>query len=99
MKRFAFVSRHAPTLEQTVMAEVEGIELVNVGDRDAFTFDFSELQDAGYDGVVVVHPAAAVRAFRHGLEVGVFEKGSRAAVDGKPTFYPVKFWVYEDTGV
>ncbi len=47
------------------------------------------------EGVVVVHPAAAVRAMRQGLKVGVFENGSRAAEDGKPSFYPVKFWVYD----
>ncbi len=95
MRNFAFVSRHTPTGDQKVMAEAEGINLVHTGDRDAFTYDFSELLETGFEGVVVVHPAAAVRAMRHGLKVGVFENGSRAAEDGKPSFYPVKFWVYD----
>lgn len=36
MKRYAFVSRHVPTYSQIEVAKKKGVELVHVGDRDAW---------------------------------------------------------------
>lgn len=84
--KFAFVSRHLPTESQLQLASKSGIELVHVGDRDAFAFPASEFKDGGYEGVVVVHPLAALTAFTAGLHVGVFNNVNRAPVGEKPQF-------------
>lgn len=78
--RFAFVSQHALTQSQISIAEAMGHTIEAVGDRDAFAFPAQELLDAGYDGVVVVHPAAALIAREAGLSVGVFNNIKRASV-------------------
>ena len=83
--KFAFVSRHNPTESQVKLASEKGIELVHVGDRDAFSFPASEFK-GGYQGVVVVHPLAALTAFTAGLHVGVFNNVNRAPVGEKPQF-------------
>jgi hypothetical protein len=83
MKRFAFITRHQPTREQVALAFDQGIKLVPVGDRDAFSVsphDFAE-----FDGVVVVHPAAALRLLP--MKIGVFENGNRAKEGEKPEFF------------
>ena len=84
MKRFAFISRHEPTPGQIALAAAEGIELVAVGDRDAFTIDAAEF--AGFEGAVVVHPAAALKLYYAGLGIGIFENAARPAEGGKPAF-------------
>ena len=62
MKKFAFISRHEPTAEQIKLAQLNGIELTHIGDADAFTVSACFVDNAGsFDGVVVVHPAAALR--------------------------------------
>lgn len=85
MDKFAFVSRHKPTPEQIEIAARHGGKLVEVGDRDAFTIDPYEFRE--YRLVIVVHPAAALRLFHHGIDVGVFENGNRAPEGEKPEFY------------
>lgn len=92
-KRFAFITRHEPTTEQGALAEENNIELISIGDHDAFTFNFNQLE--GFDGVIVVHAAAALRAKAAGFAVGVFENASRAPVGQKPTFEAVKLHVFE----
>ena len=37
MKKFAFISRHMPTDEQINLAAKKDVELIHVGDRDAFS--------------------------------------------------------------
>ena len=59
MKQFAFMSRHVPSKEQHEIAATHDIELVHVGDRDGFNITPDEFVD--YDGVIVVHSAAAIR--------------------------------------
>ena len=81
MKTFAFISRHAPTQEQYRMATNHGITLVPIGDRDAFTVSLDDVwhptdPDMVFDGVVVVHPAAALNLIEH-YDVGVFENSIR----------------------
>ena len=91
MKQFAFISRHQPTDEQHALANEEGITLHSIGDADAFTVDDRIVHDAGinlgviFDGVVVVHPAAALRLINY-FEVGIFENAQRAQVGGPPQF-------------
>lgn len=94
MKKFAFISRHTPTPEQLKLATEAGIELVAVGDRDAFTVRAIEFLADGFEGAVVVHPAAALRLARGGLKVGVFENGTRAEEGGKPTFFAKSLHIF-----
>jgi len=92
MKRFAFISRHDISEKQERLAREKGIELIPVGDRDAFTVDPEEFQ--GFDGAIVVHPAAALRLCSARFEVGVFENANRAPASGKPLFEPVTLRVF-----
>lgn len=93
MKKFAFISRHVPGQEQVDMAHLQGIEIEFVGDRDAFTVNSKEFIELGFVGVVVVHPAAAMRLCRD-LEVAIFENGNRAEVGKPPQFYPIALLVF-----
>ena len=79
--KYAFISRHEPT-----------VELVSVGDRDAFTCDLFDLVD--YDGAVVVHPALALRLSAQDVNIGVYENQQRAAAGEKPTFHAVALYLY-----
>ncbi len=85
---FAFISRHQPTAEQVALAAEQGITLYAVGDADAFTVGNSFIHqkavdlDTYFEGVIVVHPAAALRLCSEFI-VGIFENTSRAE-PGKP---------------
>lgn len=85
MKKFAFISRHTPTPEQIELADRLNIELVTVGDKDAFSL--SGEQWDGMDGACVVHPAAALRLIREGFDILVYENANRAPEGEKPQFY------------
>lgn len=95
MKRIAFISRHAPTVEQIELAHSLGYEIVHVGDVDAFEPGFlSVVKDkiAGFDAVAAVHPNILLtQAFGHygeqGIPCWVFENGSRPVEGGKPEFF------------
>lgn len=91
---FAFISRHAPTPGQVAMAENQGIVLVPVGDMDAFTVSPGDVDALGaFDGVIVVHPAAALRLASTFL-VGVFENANRAPEGERPTFEAVALHIF-----
>ena len=93
--RFAFISRHTPTHEQISLAEQQGIELIHIGDADAFTVSSSFVDEAGaFDGVVVVHAAAALRLCSSFL-VGVFKNGTRPGPDEKPQFFATELHVFD----
>jgi hypothetical protein len=95
MKKFAFISRHQPTPEQHELAAAQGITLVHIGDADAFTVSASFVDEAGaFDGVVVVHAAAALRLCGSFL-VGVFKNGSRPGPDDKPQFFATELHVFD----
>lgn len=97
MDRFAFISRHQPTAGQVELAAQDGIELVSVGDHDAFSVSPSwvdGLDDGPFSGVVVVHPAAALRLAGSFL-VGVFKNANRAPVGAPPKFEAVEFYLYD----
>jgi len=96
--KFAFVSRHVPTQGQIELAASKGIILEHIGDRDAFAFPVDAIKAAGYVGVVVVHPWAALSAFRDGLSVGVFNNVNRAAVGEPPRFETTDFCVADAKG-
>lgn len=96
--KFAFISRHTPTTGQHQLAENQGITLVHVGDRDAFSvtkYDLINDFDGPLQGVVVVHPAAAMRLCGTFL-IGVFENANRAPEGEKPSFEPVSFHIYDN---
>lgn len=93
--RFAFVSRHVPTAAQTTMAAAQAVLLEQVGDRDAFAFPAAELLAAGFSGVVVVHPAAALTALLAGLAVGVFNNVNRAPLGSPPQFETTELRLFE----
>jgi hypothetical protein len=95
MKRFAFLSRHRPTPEQHELAARLDIELVTVGDHDAFTVEPYHFDSADVlDGVIVVHPAAALRLAPY-YEIGIYENAARAAEGERPTFFPVALHLYD----
>ncbi len=96
MKRFAFLSRHQPTTIQHELAALADVELVPVGDMDAFTVTLDDVRQlpGTFAGVVVVHPAAAMRLCSHYV-IGVFENASRAAEGEKPVFTPVALHLYD----
>lgn len=108
MQKFAFISRHVPTAEQIALAAERRIELVHVGDRDAFTVEASEFArrwneadgkyEGEFSGVVVVHPAAALRLLTVNTAVGVFENGNRAAEGEKPQFFAKALHIYSPIG-
>lgn len=91
MKKFAFISRHTPTDSQISIAAEKGIELVSVGDRDAFTVSPNEFKE--FDGAVVVHPAMAMRLCSH-MCIGVFNNVNRAPVGEKPQFEATELHLY-----
>ena len=93
MKKFAFISRHDLTPRQLELAASEDIDLVPVGDRDAFTCSLEEFMD-DFDGVIVVHPALAAKAQGQGLALGVFENGNRAPEGEKPSFEALMLHLY-----
>lgn len=83
---FAFISRHEALPSQHALAAEQGIVLHHVGDADAFTVTPEWVAEQGrFDGVVVVHPAAALRLANVYL-VGVFQNANRAPVGEKPRF-------------
>ena len=95
MRKFAFVSRHEPTAEQHTIAAEQDIELTWIGDADAFSVSAAFLDAAGaFDGVVVVHPAAALRLCSQ-FEVGIFENGSRPGENDKPQFFAKSLHLFD----
>ena len=96
---FAFISRHQPTAEQHALAAERGDTLTHIGDADAFTVSAGFVHHHGpFEGVVVVHPAAALRLARDGFVVGVFENANRAPVGEPPQFEAVAFRVFDLRG-
>jgi hypothetical protein len=95
MQRFAFLSRHTPTEVQIALAQEQDIEIIPVGDSDAFSVSLCWMDKEGdFDGVIVVHPAAAMRLCSSYL-IGVFENASRAPVGEKPTFGAVALHIFD----
>jgi hypothetical protein len=95
MMRFAFISRHQMTEEQASLAQEQGIELIPVGDMDAFSVCVDDVEEKGaFDGVIVVHPAMALALARSFL-VGVFENGTRPGEGEKPQFFAKALYVYD----
>ena len=93
--KFAFLSRHEPTEGQLELAKKKGIELVPIGDADAFSVDVEHIDNFGkFDGVVVVHPAAALRLSIDFI-IGVFENGQRSLPGGKLTFEAEALHLYD----
>ena len=95
MMKFAFISRHIPTHDQQKLADEQGIELVFMGDADAFTITPGFVYEQGdFEGVIVVHPAAAMRLCQEFL-MGVFENANRAEPGQPPQFIAKALHVYD----
>jgi hypothetical protein len=93
--KFAFISRHTPTDGQLQIAKEYGIDLIHIGDRDAFSVDVSTIDAAGaFDGVIVVHPSAAMRLAGSFL-IGVFENANRAPEGERPQFEAKALHIYD----
>lgn len=97
VEKFAFVSRHEVAADQIELATKQGIELIPVGDRDAFEFydPAQEFLRAGFTGVVVVHPLAALVAYQLGLKVGIFNNVYRGTLGEKSKFETTEFRVID----
>ena len=94
METYAFISRHTPTQEQHDLAEGFGIRLEHVGDMDAFQLCCDDVAALGdFDGVVVVHPAAALKLSKK-YNVGIFENANRAPEGERPQFYAMALWFF-----
>jgi hypothetical protein len=102
MKNFAFISRHTPTQEQIDLCEQQGINLIHIGDFDAFSVIADDVEHAvaqidefagELEGVIVVHPALALRLYDYFI-VGVFENGNRTPEGEKPQFYAKALHLY-----
>ena len=94
MKQFAFISRHTITTEQHKLAAEHDIKLVPIGDLNEFNVTTAMIDAFGpFDGVVVEHPAAAMRLSRD-FEIGVFENENRAPIGERPQFHPVALHIY-----
>lgn len=97
---FAFISRHVPTSEQYGLAMAKGINLVHIGDADAFTvgadivLQYEIKNDIEFNGVVIVHPAAAMRLCRNFM-VGVFKNENCSEIGEKPQFLATEFHIYD----
>jgi hypothetical protein len=95
MRTFAFVSRHEPTDSQHKLAKEQGITLVPIGDLDAFSVAAEDLENYQYcDGVIVVHPAAALRLAKHYL-IGVFKNANRSGANEPPRFEAESLHVFD----
>jgi hypothetical protein len=95
MRAFAFISRHSPTPGQVALAEEQGITLEPIGDMDAFSVTPEKVAAHGaFEGVVVVHPAAALR-LAETFKVGVFENANRAPEGERPQFEAAALRVYD----
>jgi len=98
MQTFAFISRHAPTAEQIALAAEKDINITHIGDADAFTISSGWIDEQGaFDGIIVVHPAAALRLASTFL-IGVFENGCRPGPDSKPQFFASSFHIFDLRG-
>ena len=93
--KFAFISRHKPTKEQIDLATAQGIELISIGDLDAFKITPAMIyEEEPYEGVIVVHPAAALRLCSDFI-IGIYENGNRPGPDGKPTFFAKDLHIFD----
>ena len=93
--KFAFISRHEITDRQQSMAAEQDVEIIPIGDVDAFEVTPDLVKAAGeFDGVVVVHPAAAMR-LASTYKIGVFENRLRVK-SGLPVIFEEKsFHIYD----
>lgn len=100
MSKLAFISRYLPTAEQTELASEQGFTLHHVGDVDAFTVVNRFIHDVGnrlglnFEGVVVVHPAAALRLAPKFL-IGVFENENRTMEEDPTRFAAKSLHIYD----
>ena len=85
---YAFISKYPPTPSQIEMASRYGITLDYVGDRNAF--HFSPTEYSKFDGVIVSHPAMALRLLDCKRTIGVFENVLGPEDPGTPNH---KVWV------
>lgn len=97
MMKFAFISRHELTDKQHEMAQEQNVELVAIGDADAFSITPEFVADKGiFDGVVVVHPATAMNLAKR-YKIGVFENRLRVE-EGMPVIFQEKaFHIFDLT--
>lgn len=95
MKRFAFLTRHTATGEQIKIASDLNIELIPIGDKDAFTVTPEDILSHGsFDGVIVVHPSAAIRLNNY-FDIGVFENEKRTVSEyDRPQFFAKSLHIY-----
>ena len=92
MTKFAFISRHNPSKEQFTLANEQGIELVHIGDLDAFSVSIEDIPEH-FEGVIVVHPMMALRLSYY-YPIGVFENSIRSSEGDKPQFFASKLVIW-----
>lgn len=103
-KQIAFVSRHAPTAEQYALAEKAGMELIHVGDCNAFSMEEVRKITKGYEYIAVAHVASAMLLlagdnYSNNIDdrthvICVFENENRAPEGEKPQFFTRRMHTY-----
>ena len=96
MVKYAFISRHKPTAEQLQLAATQGIELIHIGDTNAFSVTPEFVNSKGYHfvGVIVVHPSAALRLCKH-FRIGIFENEFRTPASQPQQFAAKALHLYD----
>ena len=102
MRKLLFISRHVPSPEQVELALEKELELIHVGDMDAFGDVLTDLENLLYKYGSIderlpifgcVHPAIALEAIRW-TSVALFENQNRAPEGERPTFQAVALHIH-----
>lgn len=96
MLKFAIFSRYAPSPEQIALAKAKGVDLVSINQEfNGFTVSPSDVGAYGqFDGVVVVHPAAAMQLCEDYL-IGVFQNRNDSAPGERRTLTATHFYIFD----
>lgn len=92
MLKFAIFSRYAPTPAQINLARAKDVELVSINSEyDGFSITPAQVAAHGtFDGVVVVHPAAAMQLCDQYL-IGIFQNRNDAGPGERRALTATKF--------
>lgn len=93
--KFAIISQQDITDKQRELAAEQNVEIIKIADIDVFSITPEFIVAIGsFDGVIVVHPAAAMR-LASVYKIGVFENRLRIE-QGHPIIFEEKsFHIYD----
>jgi hypothetical protein len=96
MLKFAIFSKYAPTPEQINLAKAKGADLVSINrEFDGFKITPADVKPFGsFDGVVVVHPAAAMQLCEEYL-IGIFQNRNDAGPGERRALTATSFRIWD----